>query len=405
MMSKKSNDYPSREMMASRWESLAKKLSDESESFVKGDTSDKKGGELFILGSGLSAIDFTRDAEQKIRNADYVFYCVCDPITQVWINQIRPDAYDLFVLYSENRPRYRTYVQMAEAMLYYVRKGKKVVSIYYGHPGIFAAPTHRALQIARNLGLKAVMRPGVSALDYLAAEVGFDPAYPGMLSYEASDMLLRDRKIDTTLHLILWQAGIVGEFGYNPAGYSNGGSGFGVLVDVLEKAYGANWTVCHYVAARYAGVEPTIERFTIADLRRPEVRKQICPLSTFYVEPKDPVKTNKERSVALDATKPGKPVGRAARTRNPAGYGKNQLNALKALKDFSLPANYRIPKPTAGTNFMIALGEDAALLAQYQADPEKAVNDKRFSALTPTAKKLLAIPHVRAIEAGIVEDP
>ena len=97
-------------------------------------------GELTVIGSGIEAVGFTAADEMLIRDADEVFFCVADPATSVWIKARRPDAYDLYVLYDDSKLRYLTYMQMTEAMLYYVRQGRRVVAIFYGHPGIFGCP-------------------------------------------------------------------------------------------------------------------------------------------------------------------------------------------------------------------------------------------------------------------------
>jgi hypothetical protein len=54
---------------------------------------------------------------------------------KVYIQELRPDAVDLFVLYGENKVRYTTYAQITEVLLHYTRRGKKVVAVFYGHPG------------------------------------------------------------------------------------------------------------------------------------------------------------------------------------------------------------------------------------------------------------------------------
>ena len=105
--------------------------------------------------------------------------------------------------------RMMTYYQMAEVMLHPIREGKKVVTIYYGHPGIFVYASHRAIKIAHKQGLKAKMLPAVSALDCLFADLGIDPSFPGLQVLEATDFLLRNRRVLTDEHLVLHQVVIL----------------------------------------------------------------------------------------------------------------------------------------------------------------------------------------------------
>jgi hypothetical protein len=174
---------------------------------------------------------------------------VADPATEVFIRQLRPDALDLHVFYDNGKKRIDTYIQMAEAILYQVRAGYHVLAIFYGHPGVFVHPSHRALQIARKEGYYAVMRPAVSAEDCLFADLGVDPCYPGLQSMEATDMLLRHRPILTDSHVILWQVGVIGKVDYRRKGLIN--DKFHVLVDYLEQFYGGDHVVTHYIAAQY----------------------------------------------------------------------------------------------------------------------------------------------------------
>ena len=94
-----------------------------------------------MIGSGIEGgWVFTAADEMLIRDADEVFFCVADPATSVWIKARRPDAYDLYVLYDDSKLRYLTYMQMTEAMLHYVRRGRRVVAIFYGPPDSSCCP-------------------------------------------------------------------------------------------------------------------------------------------------------------------------------------------------------------------------------------------------------------------------
>jgi precorrin-3B methylase len=358
-------------------------------------------GELLIIGSGIAHIDFTLNDEAEIRAADRVFHCLPDRVSQIWLNAIRPDALDLRILYGQSDRRCDTYVQMAEAMLHCVRRGEKVVAIYYGHPGIFATPAHRALKIARQEGFKAKMRPGISALDYIVADVGFDPMIPGLISYEASDLLLRRRRIDTSLHLVLWQVGMVGEFGFSPQGFAN--HGFGVLIDALREAYGPDWEITHYIAPQYVGVEPLIERHRIDSLGEESVRCRFGVLSTFYVAPMTADATDAGRSVGLGFTAPGEPVGRPERAYDLGAYGPRELEAVEMLVGFTASEHYAMPGPSPAADFMLELSRDLDLQARYRDDPAGLLADPRYAALTDRARRLLAIPNPLAINAALAE--
>jgi uncharacterized protein YabN with tetrapyrrole methylase and pyrophosphatase domain len=90
---------------------------------------------------------------------------------------------------------------------------------FYGHPGVFVHSSHAAIKKAREEGYLAGMIPGISAADCLFADIGVDPSTSGCQFLEATDFLLRDRRLDVTGHVVLWQIGCVGDRGFARKGY------------------------------------------------------------------------------------------------------------------------------------------------------------------------------------------
>lgn len=381
--------------MIARWEILAAEI-------AATDYPAGARGRLTVMGSGLAYTDFLRDAEAEIESADAVFHCVYDKVTQVWLGELRPDAYDLRILYDDTLERHQTYVRMAEAMLHHVRLGRKVVAIYYGHPGVFAMPAHRAIHIARAEGHDARMRPGISALDYLIADLGFDPALPGFASFEATDLLLRRRRIDPSLHVVLWQVGVVGEFGYVSKGFAN--RGFDILARHLAEVYGADWHVTHYIAPQYVGMDPLIERIRIGDLTGTPARANISSLSTFYIEPCVDAETDAAMAAALGCLKPGGTTSQPFRVIDYRRYGPREKTTIRNLARFAAPASYRLTGYSPEYQFMLDLSRDPVLQDAYRRAPEAVVRRVAVSFGSERKAKLLSIPHPKAIDAALAEE-
>jgi hypothetical protein len=95
-------------------------------------------------------------------------------------------------------------------MLKDVRAGHDVLGVFYGHPGVFVSPSHRAIAVARQEGYEARMLPGISAEDYMFADLEFDPAVSSCNTCEATEILLRDKPLDPSVQNIIWQVGSVG---------------------------------------------------------------------------------------------------------------------------------------------------------------------------------------------------
>jgi Tetrapyrrole (Corrin/Porphyrin) Methylases len=353
-------------------------------------------GSLLILGSGIQSIGFTMDAEAHIRSADKVFFCVADAVTVAWLRQLRPDAYDLYVLYDDANPRYYTYIQMTEAMLHYVRRGMNVVGIFYGHPGVFVLSTHRAVRIARREGYRAVMRAGISALDCLCADLSVDPSQPGLQTFEATDLLLRRRRLDPGLHVIIWQVGLIGEMGYRRKGYLN--DNFPVFVDYLQSVYGPDHPVTHYVAARYPTMEPLIATHELDRLLDHKVRATLNGLSTLYVPPRDGAPADLETAIALGLAKPGNVVRPSAPLREIDQYGDREMRAIAGFRGFTVPPDYQYLEWTATCQFLIDLARDTGPQRLYASDPGQAL--AAYPGLTERERSLLATRNEGAIQVA-----
>jgi hypothetical protein len=230
-----------------------------------------KKGSLVVIGSGIKAVgQFTLQARAHIRKADIVLYAASDPVTDIWIREQNPNSFDLYQYYADDKARIMTYVQMIERIMEEVRSGKNVCALFYGHPGVFVTPSHNAITIARQEGYDAVMLPAISAEDCLYADLGVDPSIPGLQIYEATDFLLRRRKVDTSVNLMLFQVGCVGELGFKFGGYSN--NKFAVLLDYLEEIYGPDHIIVNYCQCicRRAGDRSSLRRRVSRSRYRPQ---------------------------------------------------------------------------------------------------------------------------------------
>lgn len=221
-------------------------------------------GSLYVVGSGISAIgQMTIESKNVIANADVVLYLLTDPLTEAWIQELNPSSRSMHDCYHVGESRLYAYGRMINEMLSEVRMGKRVCAVFYGHPGVFVDPGHKAVRLARNEGYRAMMLPGVSAEDCLSADLGFDPAARGCQMYEATDFMLRRRTPSVHSPLILWQVGVVGCLDYQHIGYDT--SGWHLLLDYLIDFYGESHQVTLYEAATLPLLDPVVETFALSD--------------------------------------------------------------------------------------------------------------------------------------------
>ncbi|MBE7171679.1 MAG: hypothetical protein INR73_13895 [Williamsia sp.] len=393
--------YPTYEDHQRAWEELAAGIAsirEEVREVEEGEIlPNSKPGRLTILGSGIETIGVAVGDVKLIEEADKVLYCVADPATIVWLKRLRPDALDLYVLYGENKVRYTTYMQMTEAQLYWVRKGLNVVVVFYGHPGIFVLSTHRAIKLARREGHRAIMKAGVCALDTLCADLGVDPCHPGMQTGEATDCLVRRRHLDPSLHVVLWQVGLIGELGFRRQGYLN--TNFSYFISWLQSIYGEDYPVTHYIGSRYPTIDSLIEVYKLSALHDPEIQTKITGLSTFYIPPRDVIPSDYKTAKDLGILKEGQHIIQPRSPLREIGqYGPKEMKAFSAFAHFKIPASYKWQYDTAASDFLIQLRFDTALQNLYQTDPLKALDDLRFRALSDRERALLVSRDSGAIQ-------
>jgi hypothetical protein len=205
-------------------------------------------GSLVCVGVGMTlGSHITPLSRSYIENADVVFTAVSNGIVEQWLATMHKDVRSLQVYYQEGKSRRSSYREMVDAMLNEVRAGKKVCGAFYGHPGVFASPTHQAIEIARSEGFRAHMEPGVSAEDCLYADLGIDPGKYGCQHFEASQLMVYRRRIDPAAYLIVWQIGVAGDRSLSR--YATGVGYRQVLVDVLARDHPLDHEVILYQAA------------------------------------------------------------------------------------------------------------------------------------------------------------
>ena len=238
-------------------------------------------GSLVIVGTGIRSVaQTTIEARNHMEQAEKLFYLVAEPVTEAWIRKLNSTAETLQDCYEEGKLRIETYREMIRRVLEPVRQGTRVCWALYGHPGVFVYPSHEAIRQAREEGLPAAMLPGVSAEDCLFADLGVDPALNGCQSFEATDFLVKDRQIDPTSDLILWQIGIIGEVTYKTANFYKR-EGLRLLVRRLQKHYPSDHDVTLYEASQYVVTDPVIQTLTLAELAEADP----SGIATLYVPP------------------------------------------------------------------------------------------------------------------------
>ena len=236
-------------------------------------------GSLTVVGTGIQVgTHLTREARVVIEQADIVLSVVAEPAMEGVLERLNANTQSLHHLYELGESRAHAYEAMTEEILRRVREGQNVCAAFYGHPGVFVAPSHEAVRRARAEGFLARMLPGISAEDCLFADLGVDPSRTGCQSYEATDFLVHGRSIDPFAALVLWQIGTVGS---SVAAEDARPTGLAVLVERLLEHYPGEHEVTVYEASAYPGFKPLARTVRLDELS-PE---HVTAMATLYVPP------------------------------------------------------------------------------------------------------------------------
>jgi uncharacterized protein YabN with tetrapyrrole methylase and pyrophosphatase domain len=250
---------------------------------------------LVVVGTGIRTVgQMTMESIAWIKKADRVLYITSDPIAEEMIKTLNPSgAESLQPFYAENKLRLKTYHEMIDRTLDCLRAGEMVCMAAYGHPGVFAYPTHESVRRARAEGFKARMLPGISAEDCLFADLNVDPAMAGCQSFEATDVLVNGRTIDPSSNLILWQIGVLGDSTFKPHLYDM--RGMPQLMQKLYSYYSPYHDAYIYEAPLFPGVEPVIRKVPLYSLPS----SGVSAISTLYIPPSVPPRVDIALSQAL----------------------------------------------------------------------------------------------------------
>lgn len=240
---------------------------------------------LTVVGLGIQFITHvTAQASQAIQCADEVFYIVADGASEYWIKNLKPNAKSLHGHYSTERRRNDSYNAMVAEVIQALQEGANVCLVSYGHPGVFAYPTHESIRQARALGHKARMLPAVSSIDVLFADIGIDPGIVGCQTFEATDFVLYQRQFDPTSHLILLQIGVMGIQTAPTQEMVPNIEGLQLLTERLNQVYEGTHQVAVYEASQFVICDAQIKWCALANL----VTSEITGLSTLYIPPLEP---------------------------------------------------------------------------------------------------------------------
>ncbi|OAX31143.1 hypothetical protein K503DRAFT_704165, partial [Rhizopogon vinicolor AM-OR11-026] len=154
---------------------------------------------------------------------------------------------------------------------------------------------------------------------------------------------------------------------------------FHLLVDRLEKDFGPDHKVVHYIGAVLPQSATIMDTFTISDLRKEDVAKQFGTISTLYIPPRDERSVNSSMAEAFgSSTAPARP-------NTSVKWAGPKLNIVSAIHPHEREVTAQIDTHVAPEGhkklhtsaamkkFMIDLSLKPKFLEEYKLNPVAAV--------------------------------
>lgn len=221
--------------------------------------------DIGIVGTGIVGThQFTREAEEVIRRSKHTFVIASGYGIPEYIETLCPRMTDLGYLYEPGMNRLPTYHRMAAEVVAAALVETPVCLATYGHPWVYCYPTTLINRAAPLLGLHVEVFAGVSAFDTLLVDLGTDIATSGIQMYEATDLLLRRRPIQTDVTCVIWQPTVVGDPTCPAGPYAS--QQFEPLQDYLLRFYPRDHQVKLVTSKTHPLIRSIVESLNVGDL-------------------------------------------------------------------------------------------------------------------------------------------
>ena len=238
--------------------------------------------DIGIVGTGIVGThQLTREAEEVIRRCKRTFVIDSGYGIPEYLETLCPEVVELGVLYEPGKDRLPTYRRMAAEVVSAAAADSPVCLATYGHPWVYCYPTTLITRAAPLLGLHVEVFPGVSSFDTLLVDMGTDIALSGIQMYEATDLLLRRRPIQSDVTCVIWQPTVVGDPTYRPEPY--GAEQFEPLQEYLLGFYGPEQEAAIVTTKTYPLTRSVVQRLQLRDLAAELARAP--QVGTLYIPP------------------------------------------------------------------------------------------------------------------------
>jgi uncharacterized protein YabN with tetrapyrrole methylase and pyrophosphatase domain len=221
--------------------------------------------DIAVVGLGISGVhQITREAEETMRRCNEIFVADQAPGILRYLSSLGPQVTDLATRLTPGVHRLVAYRAMASEIIAGALERAPVCFATYGHPKMYSYPTILIQRAAAILDLRVKILPGISFLDTLLVDLGVDPGLDGLQLYEATDLLVRRRPLQTDVACVIAQAPVAVEPRQWPSGQNL--PNLTLLQTYLQRFYPADHQVVIVISKTHPLLEPILQRTRIGTL-------------------------------------------------------------------------------------------------------------------------------------------
>ncbi|HEX2259975.1 MAG TPA: SAM-dependent methyltransferase [Actinomycetota bacterium] len=222
--------------------------------------------DIYIVGLGIKGIEhLTRETLAACRRSNSVLAVANHPAVLTYLETLCPKVIDLHPLsYEEDGNRLDAYDTMSAMVFQAALENPPVTFATYGHPLIYVYPTRQIIDAAPFLGLTVKVLPAISSLDTMLIDLDVDPAMNGLQMYEATDLLVKQRPLQSDVPCLIWQIGAVESVLYSSA--PSKPERFFKILDYLLQFYPPEHEVTAVYSTNHPLLEPSLVRFPLGEM-------------------------------------------------------------------------------------------------------------------------------------------
>jgi uncharacterized protein YabN with tetrapyrrole methylase and pyrophosphatase domain len=238
--------------------------------------------DIAVAGIGLAgAHQITREVEETIRRSNEIFVTDMAVGVNDYLKTLCPKVTDLTSRREFDTHRILIYRRMASEVVAAALEHPPVAFVTYGHPRMLCYPTTLIERAAQVLDLKVQVLPGISFLDTLLADLHVDPGFDGLQVYEATDLVVRQRPIQTDANCVIAQAPIVLDAYNSPKAPAH--DDLTLLQEHLLKFYPADHQAIVVVSRTHPLLQPIDRAIPIGKLA--DALREGAGVATLFIPP------------------------------------------------------------------------------------------------------------------------